>query len=141
MSEHWTQDYIGTPWTKERDCVWLFGEVQEAVFGRSVRLPQTLSALDAAGNADWLESAEGREVFRQVPPGKAQEGDAVAIGVGGQLAHIGVLAKPSRLGDHWVLHSRRGVGAVLVLVADLPRDGMRALGYYRPTEPATRRPH
>lgn len=120
--------------------MWLFQEVQEAVFGRTVPLPQSLSALDADHNADWLASADGREVFCAVPPGKAQEGDAVAIGVGGQLAHIGVLAKPSNLGDHWVLHSRRHVGAVLTLVAELPRESMSVLGYYRPAAPATRMP-
>jgi len=140
MSEHWAQDYIGTPWSRERDCVWLFEEVQEAVFGRSVRLPQTPPALPGSGNADWLASVEGRGVFRKIPARKADEGDAVAIGVGGQLAHIGVVAKPSPLGDRWVLHSRRGAGAVLVLVADLARDGMSALGYYRPLLPATRMP-
>lgn len=140
MSGHWTQDYIGLPWSRERDCVWLFQDVQERVFGRSVRLPQTLSALDAGHNADWLASNEGRGVFRKVPARKAQEGDALAIGVGGRLAHIGVVAKPSPLGDRWVLHSRRGAGAVLVLVADLARDGMSALGYYRPLLPPSWRP-
>lgn len=73
MSGHWTQSYIGLPWSRERDCVWLWEEVQEAVFGRSVRLPQTLSALNAGHNSDWLESSEGRGVFRKVPARKADD--------------------------------------------------------------------
>ena len=126
---HWTQAYLGEPWSHERDC-WAFArQVWAQHFGLDVPeliLPahDVLSCIAAAqaaqADTDWIPVREGEE----------RDGDAALIGRGDREPHhAGVWVDVG--GRMRVLHCLRGPGVVSTDRAVLARLGLRVVRSWR----------
>ena len=125
---HWTQAYLGIPYTPETDCAALVERVLAERFGVAVVLPS---------ERRW-EDVSPREVHRlaiavAVPSPCPREGDmalmrtAGARGEGG--AHVGLYALLG--GRPWILHSTEGAGSHLTPLSGLAGEHLAIVGYYR----------
>jgi len=133
MTIHWTDKYVGIPFTYYQfDCAVLAERVQREVFGRTFGVP----------SERWYSSAEGRMKLKHMADqinksmylvdkvDKPQEGDLILMRVLGRDMHIGVYTVVR--GIPHVLHVLEKQQSVLQQLHIVEAKGFRIVGYYRP---------
>lgn len=133
MTEHWTEKYLGKPWTPEQNCYYWFREIMEREFGHKdmpavVTVQESEAARVAArGFTDELFTSRG---WRRVTDGLLREGDAAYLTQGRTRAtHIGVVF--FRHGRRLILHARKGIGVVASDQHGLALNFLRERGFWR----------
>lgn len=125
---HWSEKYLGRPWTPTHDCAAFARDVLREQFGVEVALPSGF---------DWrrtkprkvMELAEEFAVRSAVPfdgAGALMElrGNRLSLG-----SHIGVVCM---IGGHpWVLHCMERMGSVFHPVPALVRVQLEVRAWYR----------
>jgi len=128
---HWTDKYIGRPYSSDYDCAHLLVDVNRETFHRNVDIPVErtdhifkLSAQIDENKTHFLEPVEESE---------AKDGDAILMICLGRLNHIGILAIIN--GVKYVLHNVKSTGNVtLHRLKDLERYNLQIEGFYRVKE-------
>ena len=128
--KHWSEKYIGRPWTPEFDCVGLVATVLEEQFNQTLALPVGLDwkRLGFAGAVHHFETFAA-----PLPGSAAMEPDGVLLKVqGNRLSlghHIGVLVNqgPKR----FLLHNMERVGVLLQPLRTVGRVNLEISGFYR----------
>jgi hypothetical protein len=121
---HWSDRYIGLPYTKA-DCAELCARVQREQYGREVEIPSERGA-DLEANSHLLEANMLDFLELTDAPG---EGDVVLMRCSGRLRHPGTLCLIG--GDRYVLHALRNARqAVRHRLRDLHRYGLLPEQFY-----------
>lgn len=128
--KHWSEKYLGKPWTPDTDCYYWFRRIQAEQFGR----PMPVVPLDHASGTALVKSA-ARVIAGEVPavvgwrPTDAPvEGDAVLMAQRTRPHHIGtVLIADGRL---HTLHALEGVGVIVSDTQTLRLNGWQITGYW-----------
>lgn len=134
--KHWTEKYLGQPWTPEKNCYYWFRRVMEEQFGRKGLPPgeavseKEITRLAARGFTEEAVRGCGWERVEDEP----REGDAVYLTQGKICnTHIGVVF--FRGGKRFVLHARKGAGVVVSDRHGLLLNCFRERGYWRYANP------
>ena len=128
MSDHWTQKYVGTPWTKRNNCAWLVRKVLSEEFGKEILVPGALTRrrLSAEEILDLFCSL-GEAVEH---PG---ESDGALMRIQGDTVtaeyHIGICSIWQK--KIWVLHSIKNIGCLFQPLPHLSRLQLRVVNFYR----------
>ena len=125
---HWSERYIGRPYSSTNDCAQLAFDVRCEVFGsipeHLLSLERERTSLTRARQMDTLVHDLG------TPTTTPEEGDAVLMLVRGRASHIGIYCSPN--GVPSVLHAMKNAKqAVLHRLVDLPRLLLAVEGYYK----------
>jgi len=129
MSAHWSDDYIGIPYSTA-DCGELAARVQRDVFGRDVTLPidRPCNLSGRSRMIDQLLLDYGR------PTDSPRDGDAVLLSAG-SLWHIGVYCLMTvGIGSDqpWLLHTtRHSVYSTRIPLRRAADTNMIISGYYQ----------
>ena len=129
---HWSDKYLGRPYLRgTQDCAHLLVTVQQAEFGRTVRLPQHAAGVRAR---DAQMAALTAALTRPLTAGECpQDGDAALMRAAGRRLslghHVGIIA--CLPGAPCVLHCQAGVGTVRHPLTDLARRRLELTGVYR----------
>jgi len=114
--EHWSDKYIGLPWTEEQDCFFLVKEVQEKEFGRDifVDIPHfqthknpALSIAKLLTNEQFVKKLKTVHWYEV---DKASDGDILFLSQRTVPHHVGVAAFVGHQME--VLHSLDGIGVL-----------------------------
>ena len=111
--EHWSEKYIGRPWTQEQDCFYFLKEVQEKEFGRDVLVDISYFQMAKNPTASIVrllsnERPPDAEHWQEVD--EAKDGDVVFLTQRTVAHHVGIAAfVDSRME---ILHSLEGLGVV-----------------------------
>jgi len=125
---HWTEKWIGLPWSRDWDCAGLVRDVQQDRFGRSLELPVGL---------DWkkMNQKDVIDISRSyaVPISNPEEGDGVLMKIQGRRhdlgSHIGIYCNVD--GNGWILHNVERIGVLFTPLGQLKTLCLEATGYYR----------
>lgn len=130
---HWSEKYLGKPWTPEKNCYYWFREIMSEEFGHKDMPPVvTVQESDAARVAarGFTEDLFLSRGWVKVNDGFVREGDAAYLTQGRTRAtHIGVVF--FRHGMQMILHARKGVGVVASDRHGLALNFLRERGYWR----------
>lgn len=121
---HWSDEYIGIPYSPQMDCAGLVERVRREVFGHDLVLPSDRRP-GPFGRSAQIAAQRARFVVETMQPA---DGDGVLLRARGRLQHIG-LACLIR-GELWVLHTVDGQGSTRLRLRELARAGYRVEGYY-----------
>lgn len=126
--KHWTERYIGRPYSSQNDCAQLAFDVRCDVFNQ---IPEELLNLNrAVGQVDKAKQMEYTVHALGIKTDKPQEGDAVLMLVRSRPSHIGIYFE--RNGIPYVLHAMKNAGqAVVHKICDLPKFMLQVEGYYK----------
>jgi len=129
---HWTEKYLGQPWTQERNCYYWFRRIMAEEFGHTDLPPVVVAPEDGVTRLaarEFTDEAVRRYGWERVE-GLAREGDAAYLTQGKNYnTHIGVVFFIN--GKQFILHARRGVGVVASDRQGLSLNFLRERGYWR----------
>ncbi len=128
MTQHWTQKYVGLPWTRRNNCAWLVRTVLSEEFGKTIQVPGALTRRKLSGDEILdLFSTLGEPVDR---PG---ESDGALMRIRGDLVtaeyHIGICAIWQN--STWILHSVQNIGCLFQPLPHLSRLQLDVVNFYR----------
>lgn len=128
---HWTETYIGRPYSDDYNCAHLLVDVQRNVFNRNVNIP-----IESESQVFLLSKQIDDKKKTYLTPIEAteiQDGDVVLMKSRGRLNHIGILAVIN--GMKFVLHNVKSTGNVtLHRLKDLEKYALSVEGFYRCVE-------
>jgi len=113
---HWSDKYIGLPWTKEQDCFFLVKEVQEKEFGRDILVDipyfqmcknPALSIAKLLTNEQFVKELKTAHWY---VADKASDGDILFLSQRAFPHHVGIAAFIDQRME--VLHSLDGIGVL-----------------------------
>lgn len=130
---HWTEKYLGKPWTPQHNCYFWFRQIMEEEFGHknlpAVVTVEECNAVKAAARG-FTEDLFLSRGWVRVESGFVREGDAAYLTQGRTRAtHIGVVF--FRHGRQLILHARKGLGVVASDRHGLALNFLRERGYWR----------
>ena len=124
---HWTEKYVGTPWTKRHNCAWLVRKVLDEQFGKQIQVPGALTRRQLSAEEILALFADLGEAV-DVP----SDSDGALMRIRGDRVtanyHIGVCVKWQ--GMTWILHSIEGGGCLFQPASHLSRLQLQVIGYY-----------
>ncbi len=128
---HWSEKYIGTPFSKKKNCAWFVNFVLKNEFNNSVDFPfidDTKRLIDESILINKLISDYGDEINSD----DLQDGDGVLMRyTASQNWHLGIFFKDSS-GKNKVLHNDSQFGSSIAhRFIDLSFAGIIVVGYYR----------
>lgn len=129
---HWSDKYIGLPWTNEHCCAYYFALIQQEVFGRAIdgeRVSSFTSGLSAARvmGAIFADQRCAGE-FGFVKTSEPKDGDAVFLSQRKFPHHIGTVAFIGK--KRFVVHALEGTGMIRSSRIDLNHNGWKSMGYW-----------
>ena len=128
MTDHWTQKYIGTPYTNRHNCAWLVRKVLAEQFGKAIRVPGALTRRK-------LSADEILDLFSTLgePVDQPRESDGALMRIQGDLVtaeyHIGICAIWQN--STWILHSVQNIGCLFQPLPHLSRLQLDVVNFYR----------
>lgn len=122
---HWTEKYVGRPWSPEYDCAALAIEVLREEYGQNIILPQKMDWRDMT-TPEAMAFAKTIAKLTFLP----QDGDGILMRIRGNRrtlgSHIGILVE-----DTWCLHNMERIGVVYQPLSALARGNLQMVGFYR----------
>ena len=121
---HWSEGYVGIPYSDKFDCGHLVQRVLKEKFDKSINFPSRMTpGYDL--HTVLLKKHKDDFACEITDP---QDGDGVLMR-SGPMWHIGVYFRSNN--DSWVLHNSKARGGVVVnRIRDLNNSGLKLLGYY-----------
>lgn len=121
---HWAEQYIGQPWSEEKDCWWWFRFIQHKHYGIVLPAIEIRSLLVREVLATFHDHPERKEWHEVDSP---EDGDGVLIGRSSNPIHVGVWIGPHRR----VLHCEQKTGVVAQSISSLKLHQWSHIQFYR----------
>ena len=134
--KHWAAEFIGLPWSPERNCWWLVREVFKKRWG--VDMPAVgVGELQVTDNVAAIKEAASASGWRPVHDGDPADGDILLCRDVTGKRHVGVMLQDGRRllllhNDGHVGSSGQNVGSVVAQpLRDAIADGMTDIELWR----------
>lgn len=132
MHEHWSSQYIGQPFVKDRmDCFYWFRRISLEQFGRSIAPLVVQPGRHTRCAMRLMQNPATPSQCGYVLTATPQEGDAQYLGRGGTPHHLGMIITPEGRGSPpWLLHAIEHSGVIAQPLYTLAREGWTLGGCY-----------
>jgi len=124
---HWCQQYIGQPYSPEKDCFGWFRHWRKEHFGQELA-PVEVNQNRRVRHAIEIMQTSIHELFGWRRTNTPEEGDMVYLARGRNVNHLGMVVFVS--GRFQALHAIEGTGVCLSDNICLLTNGWEKKGYY-----------
>ena len=126
---HWAMEYLGQPWTPERNCYYWFRRIMVEQFGHD-GLPPVAEVNEKGSVRVAMRALTDESVKRYgwIPTEVASEGGAVFLTEGTRSSHLGVATYIK--GKLLIIHACKNTGVVLSDTLALKVNNLRITGHW-----------